>query len=408
MLQLWFIANTVLWTLRTKFGGMSLGLNVVVLVLVGVIWIGKRLTITASSAKVLLFFLAYAVISFFVAVSGPCTDLFVKSLVTLPILVLLLLLGLEIGRRSDDCDWLKLQTIAWWALLFAFSGFIVELLIPKWFPEQQTYRVEGKLSGLFQEPSHVAFSLFPCVAVLLVATDKTTRQKGILSLLVLLVVSRSSTLIVLIAAWVTYRLFVQRKVRRAALSALGIVLLVALASAVNYDLLVVPTVDRIVGITTPTETTNQSSIVYVLGWQDAWFNLQRTHGMGLGLNMMGCSPLPDVSIRDLLALGGYAELNAEDGSFLFSKVVSETGVIGILFYIIAIWWWVRLERKLRLHTHRDHSAMETQAALIFCFLILSFIRGSGYFGGGLLLWVTAVGAASKWHKHLSNTTLGEA
>jgi len=289
----------------------------------------------------------------------------------------------------------------------AFSAFIVEKLIPAWFPAQAGYRAEGKLSGLFSEPSHVAFSLFPCIAVLLAAEDKRMRQKGMLALMGLVVFSRSSTLIALIAAWAIYRLLVRRKhYRQTALFALGIASLIAVGAAIDFDRFVTPTVERVVGIASPSETENISSLVYVQGWQDAWFNLQRTHGMGLGVNMMGCGTLPDVSARSALALAGV-ELNTEDGSFLFSKVVSETGAGGIAFYVVAIWWWLQLEKKLR-HLREDAArfAIEMQVVLIFCFVASSFIRSANYFDGGLLLWVAAVSGASRW-KNLSMQSAGD-
>lgn len=405
MLQLWFIANTVLGQFNTKIGGMKLGLNVVVLIFAGAVWLGRSWKIAVGSAKVLLAFLAYVIFSSIVTLTGPCNDLLQKSLFTMPILMFLVLIGLEVGRKATGSDWLNLQKTALWCLLAAFLAFVVEMLMPSWFPLQSGYRSEGKFSGLFQEPSGVAINLFPCIVVLLVAEGKRTRQKGMLALVGLLLVSRSSTLIALIAIWAIYHLLVHKKIRQTALLALGIVSLIAVGAALDFDRFVSPTLERIAGVAAPSETENISSLVYVQGWQDAWFNLRRTHGMGLGLNMMGCGMLPDVSARSVLALAG-AELNSEDGSFLFAKVVSESGVAGIVFYIVAIWWWVQLERKIRsLSKDASRFAVETQAALMFCFVASSFIRGSGYFEGGLLLWVAAASGASKW-RNLSTQPAG--
>jgi hypothetical protein len=397
MLQLWFFSNSVLWPLNTQIGGSTLNLSTVILVLVGAIWLGMRGRITLSSAKVLLALLVYVIFSFTLVLTGPCRDQLQKSVITTPILLFLVLIGFEVGRRASASAWSDLQKTAQAALLVAFAAFIVEILIPAWFPFQARYRAKGQLSGLFGEPSHVAFSLFPCVAVLLVAENKRTRQKGMLALLGLAAFSRSSTLIAFIAAWALYRLVAGKtRHRQTVLLALGALSLIAVGAAIDFDRLVAPTVERIVGIATaPSETVNLSSLVYVQGWQDAWFNLQRTHGLGLGINMMGCGALPDVSARSAIALTGL-ELNSFDGSFLFAKVVSETGVAGIAFYVAVIWWWVRLEKKLR-HLRPDTArfAAATQAALIFCFVASSFIRSGIYFDSSLLLWVVAAGGASK-------------
>jgi len=263
------------------------------------------------------------------------------------------------------------------------------------------YRAKGELSGLFTEPSAVAFSLFPCVAVLLVAESRKIRRSGMMALVGLIVFSKSSTLLALVVAWVLYRLFIQRRLLQAGLLALGCTALIALGSAINYDLLVAPTIERIVGISAPDQTINISSLVYVQGWQDGWGNLVRTHGLGLGFNMMGCHPLPDVPARRALTLLWIelSEANAQDGSMIFGKVVSEAGVLGVAFYIVVIWRWVWLERKIqRAKDGEERFAASIQAALMFCFVATSFIRSTGYFSGGMLLWIAATGGASKLRK----------
>jgi hypothetical protein len=399
MLQLWLVANTVLWPFSIRLGGITLNLNTVVLLVASVCWLAQSLRIAASTARVLVSFLVYLLLSLIVAQAGPCNDYLLKSILTMPILAFLILAGLEIGRRARECDWIRLQQTAVWLLLFSLSTLIVEMVLPAWFPNQIGYRSEGRLSGLFQEPSHVACALFPCIAILLSAESKRHRWQGTMALVVLLLLSRSSTLIALLAAWMAYRLLVQGKVRQTALFAIGIASLIVLGAAINYSRFVLPTVVRITGIATPGETENISSLVYAQGWQDAWFNLQRTNGMGLGVNRMGCGALPDVSARQALLLLTDIDLNGEDGSFLFAKVVSEAGIAGIAFYVVAIWWWVRLEKQLRrVGTHPDRFVLAAQSALIFCFVASSFIRGDGYFGGGLLLWVAAIGGASTWRQ----------
>ena len=402
MLQLWFVANTVLWPLVIMLGTLHLGLNVVLLTLAGAVWLGMRRRVAVSSLVVVAAFWGYLVFSSLIAVTGPCTDQFSKLMITGPILMFLILIGLEIGREAESRDWRKLHRAAIWSLLVAFSSFFVEMALPSHFPLQADYRSKGEYSGLFQEPSHVAFALFPCIVVLLVAEDKKTRRSGMFALLGLLVFSKSSTLLALIVAWILYRLFIHGKIRQAVLLILGFTALIILASTINYDALLAPTVNRVVGIFGSNETGNLSSLVYILGWQDCWANLVRTHGLGLGFNMMGCHPFPDVPIRAVLALRGLEELNATDGSILFGKVVSEAGVFGIAFYIAIIWWWIRLERKIRIiKDDGTRFAASTQAALIFCFVATSFIRSSGYFEGGMLLWIVAVSGTSKWQRKLS-------
>jgi hypothetical protein len=289
-------------------------------------------------------------------------------------------------------------------LIVAFAEFFVEFLEPAWFPTHSGAQFGGRVSGFYDEPSHVAFALFPCVVILLTAVSRKMRWAGIVALLGLLLFSRSSTLIILLVCWALYRLIVHRKLPQAALLFLVIGTFVAVGSVINYDKLVAPTLDRINGVsgTNSLEAADASSLVYLQGWEDAWANLLRTRGLGLGFNMMGCNPLPEVPARALLVIEtGHADLNAEDGSVLFVKIVSEAGVFGIAFYISLIWWWFQLERKLHLHNDdAGYLAATAQAALIFCFVTSSFIRSSGYFTGTFLLLVVAVSGASTWQQNL--------
>ena len=172
MLQLWFVVNTVAWPFSIKLAGLTLNLNVIVLLLAGPVWLWKKRRITSSSAKVLLLLLAYLIFSVLVALNAPCNDEFLKSVITAPILMFLVFIGWEVGRRVGNRDWLKLQKAAIWTLLVAFSAFFMEIAVPSWFPHQAGYLIGGTFSGLFNEPSEVAFSLFPCVVVLLVAESR--------------------------------------------------------------------------------------------------------------------------------------------------------------------------------------------------------------------------------------------
>jgi len=400
MLQLWFVANTLLWPFNVELLGYKLGLNVAVLALAGIFWFARRRKVTRFTVSALLVMLVFLLASYLAARTGICTDKLLKFEVTAPVLFFLVLFGLEVGWQASEEDWLKLQRIAPWILLAAFAGFMVEAIYPAGFPHQVIYRAGGKLSGLFSEPSHVAFSLFPCLAILLVAEKKQLRQAGMWALFLLLIFSRSSTLIGLAVSWILFYKFILGSAGRSARYGLGVAIVIALAATVNYDLFLKPTVDRAAGIMAMHhETKNPSSLVYLQGWQDAWINLERTNGLGLGFNMMGCDPLPDSDARYMIDKLYGIELNSEDGSTMFGKLVSETGVAGILFFILLIGWWFRLEKEIQKSRESMKLFMiKIPAALIFSFLASAFIRSAGYFSGGLLLMVIAVPAAVKWRK----------
>lgn len=398
MFQLWFMSNTVLWQMSVHVAGLTLQLNVVVLILSGILWLIKEPCIGLSSIRIISVLLLCMLLSLVVAFEGPCTDKFAKAIITIPVLTLLVFIGLEVGRRSTMDDWSNLYKVATWAVVASFAGFLLELAMPALFPNQAGYRDTGRLSGLFSEPSLVAFSIFPCIALLLVSEHQRTKRLGTCGLCGLVMFSRSSTLIALIIAWLLYRSIIQRSWKRLAVGVGTVALFVVLGALIDYDSLVKPTVDRAVGVNAGSESSNLSSLIYVQGWQDAWANLLRTHGLGLGINMMGCHPLPDVPARMLLALGwphlAELELNAQDGSVLFGKIVSEAGVVGIAFYVGVIWWWIRIETGILQKENRSQMIARQRAALIFCFVVTSFIRSSGYFSASLLCVAALCGSGA--------------
>lgn len=398
MLQLWFFANSILWPFKIELVGFKLGLNVIVLAICGAIMLARKTTVVRYTARIIPFILIYLVFSYLVAITGTCDDKLKKFIFTAPVLLVLILLGSEIGRRATQRDWLMLRNTAMLVILVAFVGFCFEALLPRFFPLQAVYRSAGKLSGWFHEPSHVAFSLFPSILILLTSGHKRFYGIGVSAIVGLLAFSRSSTLIGLVALWILYRIFVQRKLGRVIYVGLLFVGVIGFAAIKNYDQLVAPTLERIGGVLAVSETKNISSLVYVQGWQDAWANLRRTNGMGLGFNMMGCHPLPDDSARSILSKTSHGELNADDGSFVFSKIVSEAGIVGILFFAVIIWWWLRLEKYIRKCQIIDvQRTIANQSALMFSFIATSLVRSSGYFDGGLLLLTVGIAGAAKWY-----------
>lgn len=382
-----------------QIGGLKLGLNVMVLLLVSPVWLLKKHTIATISAKALLILLAYLLLSYIVAIAGPCTDKFTKLFFTAPVFLFLISVGLEIGWNASEDDWFNLQKIAALILLLAFAGFVVEMLFPGLFPDQAKYRINGTYSGILHEPSNVAFSLFPSVAILLLAEKQWLQRIGLLALLGLYIFSRSSTLIALTLGWFVYQSLRKGRFGKSLIIGFAVASLVALLAMIDYDTFLAPTVDRVGGVILGQgETANISSLVYLQGWQDAWANFQRTNGFGLGFNMMGCSPLPDVSAREILTRSLGFELNSEDGSFLFSKLTSEMGWICIASFLVLIWWWLSLEKEIR--TSRAdirNQVIRVQTMLMVYFLISSVVRGGGYFNTVLLLLVVAVSGSVKWH-----------
>lgn len=396
MLKIWFVVNTLLWSSGIEIGGSLLPLNLVLLLPVGVIWLSRRLRISKTTLVPTVILVIFLILSLYGSRLGPCENLFIKAILSAPLLTLILIIGMEIGSRATPEDWLDLRSTAFWTMITAFIFIVAEIFFPQLFsPNKSMWQPEYRFSGIYNEPSHVAISLFPCVAILLSSNDKSLNRKGLFSLLFLFLASRSSTLIMLTFCYITYRLAILGRLKQSLKFITVVAVVIVVAITMNYELLVAPTVNRIIGVTSSANE-NLSSLVYLKGWQDALANTARTYGFGLGFNMMGCSPLPDIPLRPLFDVPERSNLNNEDGSFLFSKLLSEFGIFGFAFFAWVIISWIRYEYKSRSWTTgmvKDVSAVHN--ALIFSFVTSSLLRSTGYFQGGLLLWATAaIGATT--------------
>ncbi len=394
MLLAWVIANTLLAPLLVQIGPYALGANVASSLLIGAFSMVQRKMVKAQAIRGALILGSIFIFSFLSGFFNSCGGDLVKSGLTYFLFMLLVVIGLDVGRRAKDQDWLLLQGSVDWILLSAYLTFVMEFVSPQLIHQSAVYRLTGRLVGIFGEPSHVAYLLFPLIAIKLSSLKFKNRAMGWFHVLILFLISRSSTLMILVVAWVAYKMILLERFKQgiAFLIFLGIVIIVA--SLYDYKLLVEPFVNRVAGVFGFDGVTNISSLVYIQGWQDAVYNLKRTSGFGLGFNQMGCDPIPQVSARSLLATMHYAS-NADDGSFLVSKIVSEFGVWGICLVFYFLFLWIKQERRLKFCI--DILTAEVGAAknaLLFTFVVTSFVRSAGYFFGEPLLILVAIGGGS--------------
>ncbi len=392
MLQILFIINIAFWPIGIPIGDSLLSLNVMLMVPIGIVWLLRRLKINKLTYIVSVIFITVIVFSVFcIALINPYVDKLSKALISAPLFITLLIISLEVGTRSKIEDWLMLRRASILIICIALVFVAVEVIFPALYSSQRIiYHVEYKYSGLYYEPSHLAISLFPCFAILLSSGDKKYVRKGMILFLLTLLVSRSSSLIVLMLCFALYRLISSGNIQKGIKYALFICFFIVFACLINYELLVKPTVSRFISVFL-SDTHNFSSLIYLKGWQDAIANIIRTNGLGLGFNMMGSHPLPDVPIRDILLINGLLDLNNDDGSFLLSKMISEFGLFGVFYFIWVIFDWLRHEvlcGKLECKLLREVNTI--QGVLMFSFILTSIVRSTGYFQGSLFLWASAL------------------
>jgi len=209
----------------------------------------------------------------------------------------------------------------------------------------------------------------------------------LLSVMFLLLTSFSSTLLILLlllsVIYVSGYLFNNRLNLKNTTIILVIVLFLVLKPTIFPES---QTMLRINDIIVLNSGSNLSSLVYANGWYLILENLVRTSGFGLGLNAMGCSPLPFTPITEWLNAIGHAESNLNDGSFLFSKIGSEFGLIGIAAFLFATLYCVRGHFYLSLH-HRPNEIIAYSWLIVIT--VGGFIRSTGYFSGPVILGILA-------------------
>jgi hypothetical protein len=146
-------------------------------------------------------------------------------------------------------------------------------------------------------------------------------------------------------------------------------------------------------------TTNVSSLVYIQGWQQVQECLRWTSGWGVGFQQMGFRE-PEVGAAQMIHLLVSGEdLNTTDGGFVFAKLASEFGIVGILLGMFYILTAARCLTALR---RRASSAAATLAqCVVVAYAVDMFARGPGYFVESTLLFVAALAALLTIRKPLA-------
>ncbi len=367
--------------------------------LIGFFWIFTNLHKILFLQKLILLEVVTLFIQAPILYFGVCQDNFLKFFISAPIIVFLSLIGYEIGRFTSGKDWWEASISASKIVaLIVFASLMLEIFLPSIFSESiLIYHQRGLHSGLYSEPSQLAYLAFPCISILLCSKIKKDRNIGWIFLAVLIALSPSTTFLLILFIWIAFRLIYQKRI----LIILALILIIPgslLSLGISSEIAIIANIiDRIDGVfISNIDTTNISSMIYLQGFQDGIANLMRTNGFGLGFNMMGCTPLPDVPARDSLYILDPAlqELNNSDGSFLASKIMSEFGLFG-LFSIILIGIFFMKQFKQLIILQKKNSLREMQLFVIFSLIEIIFIRSSGYFSGTVFLFFMMIGGLKR-------------
>jgi hypothetical protein len=140
------------------------------------------------------------------------------------------------------------------------------------------------------------------------------------------------------------------------------------------------------------EGENLSNLVYLQGWQMIDEAFDRTRGLGLGFQQLGVDGTEVPAAQILRSIREGEDMNLLDGGFVFAKLASDFGLLGILLGAVFLTFAFRSFRALRELAARRTTfapALALAHCTILAYTIELFVRGAGYFTGGSLMLVAS-------------------
>lgn len=368
--------NVLFWNVQIPYSELTLHLHVLLTILFGLI---AGLNGSIVSIRSLLFIFAFVLYSTVSYLTGPCMDNEVKVFTSITALVLIMV---SLRRLARAVRWdhplmsvNQVYTILCLAALSAVIDFVFNFL-------SGTPLADLRVGGLYQEPSHLALSISPLIFLLWFSGS---RLWAVFFTFLFVFTAFSSTLIVMLLILVGIPYMGKVLSRRAKpADILTISILITTASFVLFT--GSETFLRITDLVNLSEDSNLSSLVYANGWQQFYHYLISTSGIGLGANAMGCSPIAETPITYWLQLMGLADQNFNDGSFLFSKLGSEFGLVGILLFAALLVYTIHGLFRVSINS-------SSSEIILFAWLaVISFgglVRSAGYFTGPVMMAIFA-------------------
>lgn len=389
-----FIFSTLLWPVHIKLMTWNIRLNEIFYIFTAIILLASDQKLTNETKKTFLFIGSALLMHLIFTSFLFCNDYqqHIKSFSSILIFLIMIFSGMELGIRSTAKDWINLEKTSLLIITLAILFLLIEIAFPEQFPKQSVYRIGGLYSGIYDEPSHLAFSIFPPILLTIHSKNKSIFIFGIIASIILLFLSASSTLILILIISVISFSYTRLSISFFFITAMLFIFSLTMYSTIYESNSFMQFQIKIQQILNG-GARNLSSLIYLQGWYDAIHNLTRTWGIGLGFNMMGCEPFPVHSIRSIVNDMNFYGLNSQDGSFLFSKGLSEMGIFFLIFITAIIFFCIRvvINSKNMLKTNRVYLS---KCLMLITFLVSSIFRSSGFFCGTFALLILAI--ASLW------------
>lgn len=378
--------KAVLWScvllspVSVPLGSFSVGLHIfVILFAASFVMLERKSLRLCNFFRILLFTLALTFYSALTGYFSPCKDLAQKSFASFALFGVMLFCLIQLAGRVNS---ISLHKSILSLVVFIVAAVAIEQL---WLWTTGASKLI-RPSGIYLEPSHLALSSIPLIVALTFSHKVTDKRWAWSSLLILLTLSGSATLFILVflCFFASYFAINQKSV-----SSIQVIRIFAVVISFSVLIFFSPYwgdfYDRFRGVLDTDITANISSIVYVNGWQTSFENFKSTNGLGLGFNRMGCIPRPTTEASEVLEVMGLGAANFNDGSFTFSKIISELGIFGLVTWAGAICLLFRMVTKRdRMFSYSPiYIALSVSASLVL--VIGGLIRGTSYFSGPFVL-----------------------
>jgi len=139
-------------------------------------------------------------------------------------------------------------------------------------------------------------------------------------------------------------------------------------------------------LNTESYVSNLSTLVFLSGFERAYLSLMDSNFIGVGFNRMGYAG-PMGEYQKILDELGYFELNLFDGGTTASKLITETGILGITLLLLYIYGFIKVFFRLEKYITISDKLF---IAYYISFSFELFIRGIGYFSPNLILLLASV------------------
>lgn len=335
----------------------------------------RYLSFGINFTSLCLFFTTYNVL---IVLQNECNTYILKSLASL---ILIFIFGLGIkkitGKLVQKSDFLlhrKINQIFKILLLSNFFSVAFEKIVFS----------SARPSGLFfSEPSHTAFLIAPITLLFALQKNVVFVSWGLLSMVLAYSSSGIATLLILIVsiyALFLFRAFIYLRIGSFQTGFLAITVFIILIALTDPN-----TLDRLNGLLSSSNNSsdrNLSSLVYLNGWMAAFEYLKQTNFFGIGFNLMGCEGGIETDLKSAIINIADVYLNYNDGSFLFSKMLSEFGLLSAFFVLFLTFNFFKMFAIIAsniFHKNPTEYFTELGFALYSISFVFIFVRSTDYF-----------------------------